>query len=295
MTRAETLPTLRARWRVLLVAFVLTSLPGWATALPIRALVGATIAGYPEGDSLFGLPGGAWWVELMRLNPRSIQAALTVLPWWSIAIAYLGLITWTFVLEALSRDVDTTDTWLLVTSALRRLRPMSVVLALWLIVRGIVGALALIVVTWLAPVISSTGNERTQTLTQVGFGLVMGTLALLVRVPHDLAYAACVRHDERGIDACITGLAALRNAPARATLTWASRAAASVILVGLAALATHLVGARSMPQIVVIGVIHQAVIASLVLLRADWLRRAMMLVEDVAAPLVEPASEEPTS
>jgi hypothetical protein len=290
MTRSVLIPTLRSRWRVLLIAFVLTSLPGWVTALPVRALAGATLAGYPEGDALLDTPGGAWWVELLRLNPRSLQAGLSVLPWWSLAVAYLGLVTWTIVLEALSHDGGG-DRWSLAASALRRLRPMSVVLALWLIVRGVIGAAAVLIVTWLAPALASTGNERTQTVTQMSFALVMLVLALLVRVPHDLAYAACVRHDEGGVDSCITGLAALRNAPVQAITSWASRAAASAVLVIATAKLTSMIGSRSTAHVMATAAIHQAVLVALVVLRADWLRHAILLVESVAAPLVEASND----
>jgi hypothetical protein len=70
---------------------------------------------------------------------------------------------------------------------------------------------------------------------------------------------------------------------------------ASLFVVIAAAELTNLIGTRTLAHVVAIGVAHQAVIVALVLLRSDWLRHAILLVEDVAAPLVERAIDQTPS
>ncbi|MFO0659328.1 MAG: hypothetical protein U0165_05790 [Polyangiaceae bacterium] len=273
--------SLDSRRRTVIAAALLTALPGWLTGFVTKSVASVTLAGAARGDAVLGDPGAVWLIELLRLNARNIQAALSITPWAAIAFAYVALVTWTMVLASFVSEREDTS---VVAFGASRVSSMSVVLAIWLLIRAAIVWLLAVFVGWLAPLIASSPNEKALTLTQAGFGLPFVVLFLLVRVPHDLSYAACVRHQEKGPSAIITGLSACRYEWRAALGAWVLRFGASALVLAVSTVFTVVLDIRSPWSMPLSMLAHHASLFALVWFRAAWLRDALMLVERFAPP-----------
>jgi len=103
-------------------------------------------------------------------------------------------------------------------------------------------------------------------------------LAAFVGVVHDLARAALVSREERALRAARIGVETLRLWPAEALGGWALRALSALLLVTVVARTTTYIGVETGPRFIAVVLLHQAVAAALVFLRADWLALANRLV-----------------
>jgi hypothetical protein len=88
-------------------------------------------------------------------------------------------------------------------------------------------------------------------------------------------------------------LSAARRSLGRATLAWASRAAAGAALLAIGYAITESLGGKGGAPLVALFVAHQAIVLGRTALRASWMARALALVAPVqdarnSPPLVDP-------
>jgi hypothetical protein len=165
-----------------------------------------------------------------------------------------------------------------VTEGLRRFRKMLVLLVIALVAQALVVGIGVgvgsLVEGWAHGMGEATAGQL-EGLVVVLFLFVAST----VGVAHDLARAAVVRFDVRGVRALMLGARTLRLAPLPLWWSWAWRTLASVApVVAVAAVAGRLDSHGGL-AIFFLLVLHQSVVLARVAFRASWLAKALRAVD----------------
>jgi hypothetical protein len=286
-------------WAMLL-PWAWIALPSLAVGLVAGELVGAIWGHRFEGDWLLWRPGAFELLETARLLRREGEVLLSLGPWAVLAYSLLGLAPWAAAVVAFARP-EVTGPAARLARAVERVPALTFVYGLGLVGRVLGLLVGLAIGGLLAPAISGPSLQLEAAIKVVA-ALVAALLVAVVRVWHDLATAAAVRHQSGGREASITALSVLRSRFPRAMIGWGARLAAGAALVALAALATGSLSLASSRSVALVLLIHQLVIGALVALRCAWLADAVELVgrplfadffdeEDAPSP-PEPASLE---
>ena len=154
---------------------------------------------------------------------------------------------------------------------------------LLLVLSGLAQALLLGIGAGVAHLVEQVAHGR---LGEAAAGVLQGAvlaaaaaLASVAGVAHDLGRASIVRFEVRGWSAFGLGWRTLRIAPLTIWWSWAWRGGAGVVLVLLASVVAERIGGRGGVALLVLAVLHQAVVAARVALRASWLAGALRAVD----------------
>jgi hypothetical protein len=121
-------------------------------------------------------------------------------------------------------------------------------------------------------------GDRSHDLARASFRVIALLLVAIVAVVHDLARAAAVSRELPALRAVLAATDVFRLAPWRAAGAWAIRGGAGILLVMVAAWVTSRLGVETGPRFAMVTLLHQAIVFALLLLRASWLRSAVVLV-----------------
>ncbi len=276
----------RERWRKLLLLASVSLLPGWISGGVASTWTSQVWPNLWPNDARLFLSGAMPLSELIRLNLHTLQSIGAMTPVLGVlAIGYGGLLLlWTLMSWLPTPMPDAARPPALAMPA--HARRLLEVLGWALLARALLIGLAMVLARGLLPLFIPLAQERQRTMAT----LVVLALAALVwggiRLGQDLANAAVSIHQERGRDAWITALTALGKFPWRALGTWLFWGGARILLVGSIVVSLPYAATRGgsvWPWIL----LHQTIFLALFLLRAAWLRAAMVLVAPLGAPSFE--------
>jgi hypothetical protein len=279
-----TTPSMRARRHPRAIAAmwawqaVLALLVSWPTA----GLVSSAWSGDPHGDAPLWAPGGHALLDWLWHDSRglasTVHAAEIVLVVGSIA----GLVPMAALMIALgfaTRDRNAVGFARCLYGAARLFPSMLLLGVLYGLLQGlVVGVGALLAHGVAAWTHETLGEARSQQLAGVVLVLFLAA-ASAVGVMHDLARASVVRFKVRGVRGFALGARTFRLAPLSLWWSWAWRALASIAPVLAAAPVAGQLGGRGGFALMFLGLLHQAVVAARVGLRASWLARALRAVD----------------
>ncbi|MCU0681089.1 MAG: hypothetical protein MUF34_02295 [Polyangiaceae bacterium] len=270
------LPVAR-RAGLLAVVYLATALPAVLAGAFVARSAALLVAHDPRGDALFWQPGGAWLAEAARGALDLAPAALPLAPWllapWALAL----VVPWGLLLIGLMTG-GSLRRGPLGLALLDRLGPLVSLTALSVLTRAAVVALGLGLAAELGPLLAGPdATARTRDLLTLALGLSAPLGYGMVRWVHDLALAACVRRRESAASALVSALGTAYHNARRSFGPWLASTLAQGALVAASAWGTgRLTGARY--EWPAIAVLHQLTLLGLVVARAWWLRRALVLV-----------------
>jgi hypothetical protein len=248
-----------------------------ALAWPIARIAADPTLSYPRGDRILFEPGGLYLSEALRLARAPLTSAAEGMSFGILVGLYLGLLPLGALLYALARR-EPMSLSILMGAAGRTFGPLSLLLGLALVVTALACTAPLTVASLLETKLTTALGDRGSDIAEAGFRVVALGVAAFVGVVHDLARAALVSCEERALRAARIGVETLRLWPAEALGGWALRALSALLLVTVVARTTTYIGVETGPRFIAVVLLHQAVAAALVFLRADWLALANRLV-----------------
>jgi len=264
-----------------LLAFRILS--GWVVALPVVSVLGAAIAGYPEGDAALFEPGGELLVEVGRLHGDELRAALGVSLRLAALCALLGLWPLGMLLESFRRPRARGR--LVAGRALTRWPAFAAIggaalLAQALVIAG--GAACFPVARELGAGLGELGADLVGTL-PLAFG---GAAALGLAPAADLARIAVVWTGARGTAAPRQALGAAARSPLGYLGAYALAKLGTIAAMAGAAALTAVVAVHQPGEwrVAVAAAAHLSVLAVDVLGRATWLAWATLRLEATLTP-----------
>lgn len=275
---------MRARRRPFAVAgvWLWESALALALAWPAAAIVRAMYGDHPKGDAPLWEPGG---LELAALvvktsGARAALGATTLVV--VLVAAFVGLVPLGALLASMTfaaRDRRAPRLAHVLARALRSFRALAL---LFIVASLTIGAFLLaglgLGAVLAAALANRLGEARADQLGMVVAGLfVLFTMAL--GVLHDLSRAGAVRFQVGGWRALKLGWNAWRSAPLGAPWAWTWRSLAALLPLAVGAGVSHVLGGRGGLALVALFVVHQAVVAARVALRASWLAWALRAVD----------------
>jgi hypothetical protein len=282
---------LRERPWAVVLPWAFTALPALAVGLVAGEFVGSIWGHRIEGDWLLWKPGGFELLETARLLRREGEVLLVLGPWAVLAYSLLGLGPWGAAVVAFARP-EVTGTAARLGRATEHLPALTFLYGLGLVGRILCALIGLAIAGLLAPAITGSNLRLEAAIKGAGVLVALGLMGV-VRVWHDLAVAAAIRHRSGGREASITGLTVLRDRFARALFGWGARLAVAIVLVVLAAEASGALSLESVRSVAALLLMHQVILVALVVLRCGWLADAVHLVgRPLFADFLEENAEE---
>jgi hypothetical protein len=256
---------------------VLALLASWPAASLVRAVYGSD----PRGDAPLWTPGGHALLDFVLHEEHGLRGVTTGAILVLVIGAVAGLLPMTALMTSIAyatRDRRAVGFVRSVTEGLRHFRPMLVLLVIASVAQALVVGLGAAAGSLVESWAHGMGEARAGQLE----GLVLALFLLgasAVGVAHDLARAAVVRFDVRGVRGVMLGVRTLRLSPLPLWWSWAWRGLASVApVVAVAAVAGRL-GGDGAVAFVFLLVLHQSVVLARVALRASWLAKALRAVD----------------
>jgi hypothetical protein len=317
---------IRARRRPAAVLLLYVAELAWAllVAVPVHAWARHVWGAHPDGDAVLFAGGNrellVWLGQADAAMPTTARTTMVLLVVGTVLLQLpLGALLASLAFERKAGDAaDAADAAAagVARRSLRTVDALRVSVGAFLALSGVLvlGALAAIVLLGLGGLAASAvdgwltgrlGDARAFTAGVVVFAL-FAAIAAVVGVFVDLARAAIAR--SAGLLA-LTGpsstswsmllhgvrvaLSTARRSLGRATIAWASRAAAGAALIAIGYASAQGLGGKGGAPLVGLFVAHQAVVLGRTALRASWLARALALVAPVqdarnSTPPVEP-------
>jgi hypothetical protein len=261
----------------LAAVYLATALPAALAAAPFARASARLVEHDPRGDALFWQPGGAWLLEAGRGALDVAPVALPYAPWLLAAWALVLVVPWGLLLVALTTagPLRPKGAGVALFDRLPALTSLAVLSAL---TRGAALAIGVGVALELGPSFAGAdATTRSRDLITLSAALLAPVGYGLVRWVFDLAFAACVRRGEPTAAALLTAFGVVHGRFGRALWPWLASTCAQGACVAAAAWAVgRLMGTPSERPWVF--VVHQAALLALVVARALWLRRALVLV-----------------
>lgn len=279
-----TTPAVRARRhpRAILAMWAWQTVLALLVSWPTAGLVRAAWSGDVRGDAALWAPGSHALLDWLWHDARGLGAVVNGAELALLVGAVVGLVPMAALMIALAyatRDRKSPGFSRCIAGGLRVFPSMLLLLVLVALIQAlVVGSGALLgsaVEGWTH---SGMGEARAQQLEGLILVVFLG-IASCVGVAHDLARAALVRFKVKGIRALALGARAFRLSPLSLWWSWAWRALASIAPVLAAGALAGSIGGRGGIALVFLVVLHQAVIAVRVALRASWLARALRAVD----------------
>jgi hypothetical protein len=317
---------IRARRRPAAVLLLYVAELAWAllVAVPVHAWARHVWGAHPDGDAVLFAGGNrellVWLGQADAAMPTTARTTMVLLVVGTVLLQLpLGALLASLAFERKAGDAaDAADAAAagVARRSLRTVDALRVSVGAFLALSGVLvlGALAAIVLLGLGGLAASAvdgwltgrlGDARAFTAGVVVFAL-FAAVAAVVGVFVDLARAAIARSagllDLRGptstswamlLHGVHVALSTARRSLGRATLAWASRAAAGAALIAVGYASAQGLGGKGGAALVALFVAHQAIVLGRTALRASWLARALALVAPVqdarnSTPPVEP-------
>jgi hypothetical protein len=281
----------RAHRSALLGIWVYRVVAGLIVAYPLtQALARPITTAFTDGDSRLWAPGGYYLVEALRMGRVGLGGAIESAILVGSLLALLGQIPLAMLVASLAReqardgDPQPTGKKLLggffFFGGFTLLAQVALGLATFALVRASQGPLGRIV------------DERTADLVSLGL-IGIGIVGIIgAGLYEDLARACLTRAPDAPRQALLEALRVFTLRLGRTLVAWGGRSALTLVVLSAAALASDLLGGvRSGPfRLAALAGIHQAAIAAWILLRADWMRRALELSRQPASSRPMPES-----
>jgi len=263
----------------------------WIAAMVVAAGLGSIAAHalgwFPTGDGLLFDPGALMLAEVTRQNWGAIRSVLVQAAMIGIVMIGVGLLTTALLLGSLS-SAPAERSAQLIGRVVPHLKKLAMLLALFSVAAAAVALLPY----WLAQALSDKLQVACdQRLADIAYASIVAVglvLAVAVGIVHDLARAAVVALDLDTPRAIVLAWGVAFARPCAVLFAYGSRAAASVLLVVVAADAVAKIGISTATAAVAVALVHQAVVLAITCLRASWLAQA---VREVAAPSERQAGE----
>jgi hypothetical protein len=276
--------SMRARRRpgIILFVWIWEALVALVAAWPIAAVIHGAYGHHPAGDAPLWNPGGQEIIDLFQHIARGRPALGVGIAGTILISAFGGVIPLAALLTSMAyvtREPRAPRLRQLANRALAAAPALLVLLVIMLSVQGLVGGLGLAVAGALDSELSASFGEPRADLVVVALLLFVGLLVALLGVVHDLAQAAAVRFRGGAFGSLRSALGALRLAPFGTFWSWAWRALAAIVPVGVVALVAERLGGREGMALVVLVVLHQLTLLVRVALRASWLAKALRSVD----------------
>jgi hypothetical protein len=260
----------------------------WETVLallvsaPAAGLARAAWRGDANGDAPLWAQGGHALVDWLRHDNHGLSALLSSAEIVLVVGVVAGLVPMAGLLVTLTyatRERKAAGLARSIAGGLRAFPSMALLLVVAGLVQGLVVSGGLLLASAVGGWANAgMGEARAQQLAGV-VGLIALALGSCVGVMHDLARAAVIRFKVKGLRALGLGVRTLRLSPASLWWSWAWRSLASLApVLAVAGLAGHL-GGRGGLALALLFLLHQAVVAARVALRASWLARAVRAVD----------------
>jgi hypothetical protein len=278
-----TTASMRARRhpRAVLAVWAWESLLALLASWPAASLVRAVYGSDPRGDAPLWTPGGHALLDFVLHEEHGLRGVTTGAILVLVIGAVAGLVPMAALMTSIAyatRDRHAVGFVRSVTEGLRHFRPMLVLLVIASVAQALVVGLGAAAGSLVEGWAHGMGEARAGQLE----GLVLALFLLgasAVGVAHDLARAAVVRFDVRGVRGVMLGVRTLRLSPLPLWWSWAWRGLASVApVVAVAAVAGRL-GSGGAVAFVFLLVLHQSVVLARVALRASWLAKALRAVD----------------
>jgi len=255
---------------------------GAALAWPFVSIVRAAYGAHPHADGVLWDPGALPLLDLLvRRLPAlgSLIAHSAVVTIFALALGLLPSAAILVCVGFATRDAKTPGLRRALPLAVAATGPFALLLVITLVLQGTIVAAAATAASLANQGVSPKyGDIWAQTIALVV--LAAGLLATaFAGVVEDVARASVVRFGVGAGAALRAALTTVRRAPLTLFWSWAWRALSSLVPVAFGALLAGRVGGRGGTALVVLGVIHQLVIAVRAALRASWLARAMRAVD----------------
>ena len=250
-------------------------------AWPVARLIGVPALAHPRGDAVLFDESAIYLTEVLRLYRPALASLAEGMSFFVLLLVYFGLFPLAMMLHALAtREVPSFST--LLVAASRSFAPMSLLLGLALTATALALGLPLCCASLLETKLHAAFGERGADIAKLGIMLGALSMAALIAVIHDLARAAVAIRAVNGVGAVALALASFRVKARRAVAAFVLRWIAALSLVFAGALAAARLGVETDVRFATVVVLHQAVVFTLILLRAVWLRFAMTLLIDEA-------------
>lgn len=252
----------------------------WVLAAPIAEVLGGTgIDRFPKGDALLFQPGGGYLLETLRLSQGPLLAVLHHAVWLAVLFGYLSLVPVAGLMVALAHRgrLDPSE---FMARGLRQLPRFTYLAGLTWLTQAAVALAAALLVLLFESVLPARLSPHGIDLCLLGVAALGLLLVLVVGVVEDLARAACIRFDDHALGALKNALSTLWHRPRAVLLSYSVPAVWSVIIVFVMMIvAQHVPIERGGSlSLIAVFILHQLVIGSLVLLRTNWLARALALI-----------------
>lgn len=262
------------RWGLVAVLYAYRAMVGLALAIAPSSVLGAYVAGYPEGDAVLFEPGGVVLVDVLRLAGRPLAGlGALAIPAFVVAI-FFGLLP----IAALLVGLGTREQLRASTLLRRSMAPMTTLGLLELlaaVAQGGLLALGALFGVGLGQALHLA--PPTRDLVVVAAMVVALTAVACVRTVAALAQAAAVDEGAGMYQATARGVRAWRRSEALPLWAYAWRAA-----LGLCTLAVAALLAPRLPLVASVA-LHQAAIAIAAYLDADWRAVSLRVVREGAA------------
>lgn len=271
----------RSRWFVgIWLGYRLLS--GWLVALPVASLLGAVLAGYPEGDAVLFEPGGELLVETVRSHGAALRAALGTSLRLAALCSLLGLWPLGMLLE--SWRSPRLRFSLIAARALARWPALAAISGVALLGQALViaaGATLMPVARALGASLGELGADLVGLVPLAVGGLAAGCLAIAL----DLGRIGLVR-GARGLPSVRRALEAAASAPRGFVLAYAMAKAVTLTAMAAAAATAAAAGVHQPDgwRVAVVATAHLAVVTVDVLGRAAWLAWATLRLEACLTP-----------
>lgn len=247
----------------------------WAASTPlVTALAGSGVARFPEGDALLFSPGALLLTEVVRLSSTSLVSAVPL----SVSVLVLGS---ALQLAAVAAALNFLSP-LRQRFAVRAARVLPSFVLLWGLTLLCQTIVVLIAAVFGATLARHFDSPRAQDLCQLGWIALGVFAALLVGILHDLSRAARVQQASDPWAALTRATYVFGKGPWRILLSWFCTAATGATLIGLGALAAHVLAVHEPGgwRVAALFAAHQICAFGLAFVRAFWLDAALRFTAD---------------
>jgi len=267
----------RRRPRVVVLLWAWEATLGLVLGTAVASVASQAYGQHPRGDLPLFADGG---LPLLDLLVHAAPARGPLLA-WVVMVALVarigGLVPSGAALADLALRAPKGAPGTLVDVVARGLRALPASLAAALLALLVQAATFACGLAFAAAATGATASLGEASADKAGLVVLALTTVPIVMtgVALDLTRAAVVRDDARALEAIESGLACLRARPVALTASYSLRALAALAPAALVATATARMHETTTASVVAFAVLHQAVIASRVAIRASWLARVL--------------------
>jgi hypothetical protein len=250
-------------------------------AWPAANLARAAYGKGPRGDATLWDPGSHDLLDLLVHDAHGVSAVAAAASVTLVVAAVAGLVPMGALWVAIAHFTTTRRPVGLsraVGTALQLLPSFALLLVIVGVVQALVLGAAFVARDLItASTLETLGEARAQQL-GVTLSLLLILPALALGIVHDLARAAVVCLENRGLRALALGAAAFRRRPLPLAWSWLWRTGVSFAPVLAASTVASRIGGGGGVALVLLGLVHQLAVLTRISLRASWFAAALRSV-----------------